>query len=171
MGLTNLLFYLCEVILQDSVVLHQLFPSHPVWNHPVFQHSAYTAFAKEVEASVQDKEHPSQLSLLYQAMPLLTDYLKTIDAQNKQRINSLRALINSVAQSQSQQFQQLQQLTSGNLTFQLEAPQQLQLLLPPPPPAPAPAPALALSSIYTSAQATPLTRSPSPSLQGPSRSS
>ena len=36
MGLTNLLFYLREVILQDSVALRRLFPSHPIWNHPVF---------------------------------------------------------------------------------------------------------------------------------------
>ena len=66
MGLTNLLFYLREVILQDSVALRQLFPSSPIWNHPVFQHSAYTAFAQEMEASQQqDKEHPSQQSLLH----------------------------------------------------------------------------------------------------------
>jgi Centromere DNA-binding protein complex CBF3 subunit, domain 2 len=65
MGLTNLLFYLCKVILQDSVALRQLFPSNPIWNHPVFQHPAYAAFAQEVEACVQDKEHPSQLLLLY----------------------------------------------------------------------------------------------------------
>jgi Centromere DNA-binding protein complex CBF3 subunit, domain 2 len=71
MGLTNLLFYLQEVILLDSVALRQLYPSHPVWNHPVFQHSAYAAFAQKVEACLQDKEHPSQLSLLHQAMPLL----------------------------------------------------------------------------------------------------
>jgi hypothetical protein len=75
---------------------------------------------------VQDKEHPSQLSLLYQAMLQLTDYLKAIDARNEQRGNSLRASIDSLAQSQSLQSQQLQQLTSGNLTFQLEAPLQLQ---------------------------------------------
>jgi hypothetical protein len=61
------------------VALRQLFPSNPILNHPVFQHPAYAAFAQEVEACQQDKEHPSQLSLLYQAMPQLTDYLKTID--------------------------------------------------------------------------------------------
>jgi hypothetical protein len=44
LGLTNLLFYLREVILQDFVALRQLFLSSLVWNHPVFQHSAYTAF-------------------------------------------------------------------------------------------------------------------------------
>ena len=97
-------------------------------------------------------------------MLVLTDYLKTIDARNEQRIDSLRASIDSIAQSQSLQSLQLQQLTSGNLTFRLEAPQQLQLL-PPPPPSPTTIP----SSIYTSAQATPLAHSPSPPLQGPSQ--
>jgi hypothetical protein len=29
-GATNLLLYLCEVVLQDSVALRSMFPSHPV---------------------------------------------------------------------------------------------------------------------------------------------
>ena len=48
-GVTNLLFYLREVILQDSVALRKMFPSHPVWSHPIFQHKAYKAFARELE--------------------------------------------------------------------------------------------------------------------------
>jgi hypothetical protein len=163
MGLTSLLFYLREVILQDSIALRQLFPSNPIWNHPVFQHSAYTAFAQEVEACLHDKEHPSQLSILYQAMPLLTDYLKAIDARNGQRMNNLKASIDSIAQSQSTQSAQLQLLTSNGLTFRLKAPQQQQLLLLPPP-----LPTIISSSRYTSAKAsivaTPLARSPSPPL-------
>jgi hypothetical protein len=91
-------------------------------------------------------------------MPLLTDYLKAIDARNEQRTDSLRASIDSIAQSQSLQSLQLQQLTSSNLTFRLEAPQQLQLL----PPPPLPLLATLSSSTYTSALATPLARSPSP---------
>jgi hypothetical protein len=35
-GLIGLLFYLREVILQDSVALRQRFPSNAVWTHPVF---------------------------------------------------------------------------------------------------------------------------------------
>ena len=116
------------------------------------------AFTQKVEVYLQDKKHPSQLSLLYQAMPLLTDYLKAIDAWIEQKTDSLRASIDSIVQSQSLQSQQLQQLTSGNLTFRLEAPQQLQLL-----PPLLPLPALStISSTYTSAQATPLACSPSP---------
>ena len=49
-GAINLLLYLREVILQDSVALRSMFPSHPVWDHPVFQYPAYTAFAQKAEA-------------------------------------------------------------------------------------------------------------------------
>ena len=98
-----------------------------------------------------------------------TDYLKSTDARNEQRVNSLKASIDSIAQSQSLQSLQLQQLTSGSLKFRLEAPQletpqQLQLLT-------LPLPLTVSSSKYASAQAIPLARSPSPSLQGPKRHS
>jgi centromere DNA-binding complex CBF3 subunit-like protein len=59
MGLTNLLFYLREVILQDSVFLQERFPSSPVWNHPVFQHEAYVPFARQVRAFVEEEKRPS----------------------------------------------------------------------------------------------------------------
>jgi hypothetical protein len=97
MGLTNLLFYLQEVILQDSIALRKLFPNNPIWNHPVFQHSAYLAFAQKVEAYLQDKEHPSQLSLLYQAMPQLTDYLRAMDTRIDGFSDRLKAITDSIA--------------------------------------------------------------------------
>lgn len=121
-GATNLLFYLREVILQDSVALHLMFPSHPVWNHAVFQHEAYKPFAREVEVCLQEGESPDQLSILYRAMPLLMDYLKTIDARNDQRVNELKASVDRVAKSQWDQSAQLQFLTSGSLTLRLEVP-------------------------------------------------
>ncbi|EAQ87150.1 hypothetical protein CHGG_03769 [Chaetomium globosum CBS 148.51] len=77
MGLTNLLFYLREVALQDSVLLMQQFPSSPVWNHPVFQHEAYQPFAQQVLAFVREEEQPSQLAVLVQAMPVLARLPKT----------------------------------------------------------------------------------------------
>jgi hypothetical protein len=157
-GLTSLLFYLREVILQDSVTLRQMFPKHPVWNHPVFQHEAYTAFAREIEAC-QEGESPNQLSLIYQAIPLLADHLKAIDARSEQRARDIKELIDGIAESQSTHSLQLQLLITGGLTFRLETPKQLQQLLPSP------------SSKNTSAQAsiavTPRAGSPglSPSLQ------
>ncbi|KAM4067952.1 centromere DNA-binding protein complex CBF3 subunit [Hirsutella rhossiliensis] len=48
MGSTNLIFYLREVVLQDSVVLMKKYPGSPVWNHPVFRHPAYAPFAHQL---------------------------------------------------------------------------------------------------------------------------
>jgi hypothetical protein len=162
-GAVNLLLYLREVILQDSVALRRLFPGHPIWYHPVFQHPAYTAFARKVEARMREEEGPSRLSLLDQAMPLVADHLKAIDARNEQQAGELKALLSRVAESQQAQAVQLQFLTSGNLTFRLEAaPPMAAMPLPLPLPLPAPAGLLALpppaapateSSRYTSAQA------------------
>jgi hypothetical protein len=147
-GLASLLHYLREVILQDSVILRRLFPSHPVWNHPVFQHTAYTAFAKEVEANHQDAEAegPNQLSMFYQAMPQLADQLAALEARNEQSVRELKTSIEGIAQSQSTQLRQLHLLTSGRLTFRLDAPQLLQSL-------PQPLTATATSSNYASARA------------------
>ncbi|KAK4120988.1 hypothetical protein N657DRAFT_623982 [Parathielavia appendiculata] len=71
MGLTNLLFYLREVILQDSALLMPQFPDNPVWNHPVFQHEAYRPYAQQVLAFAQGEERPSQLAMIAQALPTL----------------------------------------------------------------------------------------------------
>lgn len=122
-GVTDLLFYLREVILQDSVVLRQMFPNSPVWNHPVFQHEAYLPFAREVEACLrQEEEGPSQLSMLHQAMPVIADCLKAMDARNDQRARELQASFDRMVESQRAQSSQLQLLTSGSLTFRLEVP-------------------------------------------------
>lgn len=160
-GLANLLHYLREVILQDSVILRRLFPSHPIWNHPVFQHTAYTTFTKEVEANHQDTEGPNQLSIFYQAMPQLADQLAAVEARNEQRAQELKTSIEDIAQSQSTQLRQLYLLTSGRLTFRLDAPQLLQSL-----PQAQPLTVTATSSNYASARASiePATRANSPAL-------
>ena len=58
-------------------------------------------------------------------MPLVVDQLKALNAQNaqnEQRARELKASLDRVAESQSAQSSQLQWLTSGGLTFRLEAP-------------------------------------------------
>ncbi|EAQ83148.1 hypothetical protein CHGG_10966 [Chaetomium globosum CBS 148.51] len=118
MGLTNLLFYLREVALQDSVLLMQQFPNSPVWNHPVFQHEAYQPFAQQVLAFVQEEEQPSQLAVLVQAMPVLADYLKSIDSRNEARAAKLQAAFKTEVRAaetrlREAQSTQLQTLVSG----------------------------------------------------------
>lgn len=67
MGLIDPLFYLREVILQDSVILRERFPNSPVWNHPVFQQKAYEQLCtqmREVVGPGGEGERPTKLVLL-----------------------------------------------------------------------------------------------------------
>jgi hypothetical protein len=76
-----------------------MFLGHPVWHHPVFTHPAYIAFTQKVEACMQEGEGPNRLSLLDQAMPLLADHLRAIEARSEQRARELQASLDRVAES------------------------------------------------------------------------
>jgi hypothetical protein len=139
MGLTSLLFYLREVILQDSVVLRRQFPDNAIWMHPVFQHPAYAPFAQQVEASIYEGEGPNQLSQLLQAVPMVVDILQSIEARraqqevsSRQYATEIHAAIQTINTAQVEQARQLQQLLSGGMTFRLVA----SSTAPPVPPAP-----------------------------------
>ena len=160
MGITNLLFYLREVVLQDSVLLRDAFPDHPVWEHPVFRHPAYQPFADELREAIRQKESPSQLEILCRALPALSDYLRSAEAEAEQRVGEIQAAIDRIADAQAEQAEQLRLLTSGSLSFRLELA-----------PAPALAGPLALeegsSSRYASARVS-AAASPSPRARTPS---
>ena len=55
-------------------------------------------------------------------MSAIADYLKAMDARNDQRARELQASFGRMAESQRALSPQLQLLTSGSLTFRLEAP-------------------------------------------------
>jgi len=151
MGFTNLLFYLREVILQDSVALRKRFPSSPVWNHAVFQHKAYHEFAARMEAAVDvvdGEERPSRLAMITQAMPELAESLHSIRGDLK----ALKSTVGTVAeqvQAQSVRHAHFHHLlTSGSVTLRID----------PPPSPPKPRPPLALPAAAAAA-ATPATGS------------
>jgi hypothetical protein len=128
MGLTNLLFYLREVILQDSVFLRRQFPENAIWAHPVFQHPAYQVFAQQIEANIHTGENSGQLSILSQALPAVVDILQAIEARRAQQEASLKqltteiqAVVNKMNKAQAVQIEQLQQFISGGMIFRLEA--------------------------------------------------
>ena len=172
MGLTDLLLYLREVILQDSIILRKRFPRSPVWDHAVFQNKAYELFAARMQDVVDcssdgGDEQPSQLAILTQAMPALADFLRMmdarierVDARNETRFGKLQAAVADQSAAQGTQLMQL--LTSGNLTLRVEhvtqehSQSQTSSGLPRLAPAPLPAgsiPAGVGSSRCTSAQA------------------
>ncbi|KAM7214282.1 high-osmolarity-induced transcription protein 1 [Rhypophila decipiens] len=121
MGLTNLLFYLREVALQDSAFLMLRYPRSPVWLHPVFQHRAYLQYAQEVRTFAQEEERPSQLAVLTQAIPVLSDFLQSIDMRNEARIMQLDQKLEKTLGSQSQQGSHILSLLSNGLTVHIKA--------------------------------------------------
>ena len=78
-GTLNLMFYLREVVLQDSAILRD---RHPVWNHPVFQHPQYQPFARLVlERSAGQGPEPDRYALIDRALPELTGHIVTAAEQ------------------------------------------------------------------------------------------
>jgi len=64
-----------------------------VWNHPVFQHKDYRPYTYRVAVIIEESKRPSQLAVLTQALPVLTDYLKTAEARSKVKISELSATL------------------------------------------------------------------------------
>ena len=62
-GHLRLLDKLRTIILQDSVFYRKEFPSHPMWNQPVFQREDYHAFVRQLEAALEVAEPPADIRL------------------------------------------------------------------------------------------------------------
>ncbi|EFW21260.1 conserved hypothetical protein [Coccidioides posadasii str. Silveira] len=73
----HLLHHLCTVLLQDSVILQPLFPSHPLWTSPVFMRENYHQFAEAVWVANTHKEKPYKMQL-QQTVPMVADQLHII---------------------------------------------------------------------------------------------
>jgi hypothetical protein len=97
-GVIELLLYLREVILQDSAVLMPLFPDSAVWSHPVFRHPEYRAFAREVSDTVGEDGRPSQLTILTQTLPTLTNYLTASEGRILGQVSGISEDIRTVRQ-------------------------------------------------------------------------
>jgi centromere DNA-binding complex CBF3 subunit-like protein/transcriptional activator of glycolytic enzymes GCR1 len=151
-GLINLLLYLREVILQDSVFLIDRFPTCPVWNHRVFQHADYLPYARRLSASVCEEERqPAQYTLLSQAVPELTEYMQEAKSQTDAR---LAGILTEIADLKDARLAGI--LTAiANLTTELQLQKSTsETKVTPghglaPAPAPTPAPASASASTAT----------------------
>ena len=62
-GFLRLLRTLRVILLQDSVILRQQFPRHPLWADPLFNCEEYRRFAAQVERSLVDVVTPEELTM------------------------------------------------------------------------------------------------------------
>jgi len=115
------------------------FPESTVWNHPVFQHKDYRPYTYHVAAIIEEGERLSQLAVLTQALPVLTDYLKTAETQSEVKISELSATLTAKVRIVAERLAGTYQSSLRNLLAKSVF--RLQLL---PAPALASAPALVI---------------------------
>lgn len=145
-GTVNLLLYLREVVLQDSVALRDSFPTSPVWNHEVFRHPDFRPFEREIAAVSGQDTQPSQAGLLVAAMPVLAETLQSFAVNANAQFDKLDRKIELLGERSNRSNLDLRQILS-NSKFELQLSQGDREALtgkPSQDPAPAPAPVLAL---------------------------
>ena len=64
-GFLHLMDQLCMILLQDSVIMQEQFPKHPLWADPIFAREDYYDFVKEVKFSFTNMEEPQDIQLQY----------------------------------------------------------------------------------------------------------
>jgi hypothetical protein len=119
MGLVNLLRYLREVILQDSVTLRELFPDHAVWNHAVFRRDDYGPFAEAVRKIEREGEAPSQLEILQRAIPIMADYLQAMEARSEARSKQQAGDIHTAIDAMARQLQHMKSASTESILLKL----------------------------------------------------
>jgi hypothetical protein len=114
------------VLLQDSVILRQRFPRHPLWTDPLFNSEEYRRFAARVESSLVDVVTPDELTM--------QKYWPAHDAVAKLRHEaaiseiktSARNSVSEIVRSISDRLDKMERSSAASLTPPI----------PPPPPAP-----------------------------------
>ena len=86
-GFLKLLAYLKVVLLQDSVLLRQQYPAHPIFRHGIFKRDDYVRFANEVEHSVTETKEPAECRLA-DLVPDLTQHLAMLHQDLKQVVSN-----------------------------------------------------------------------------------
>ena len=78
-GFLRLLQHLRTVIIQDSVLLRRDFPTHPIFQHKVFQMPEYLAFVRTMEQALEIDQPLPQDVLVRQALPVLTERVSLLE--------------------------------------------------------------------------------------------
>lgn len=85
-GFLQLLDQLRTILLQDSVLLQEQFPRHPIWGDPIFVRKDYQEFAVQVKCSLLNTQPPEEVQL-QQALPAIAQRLNTVRQEISQAIN------------------------------------------------------------------------------------
>jgi hypothetical protein len=84
-GFLRLLDHLRTIILQDSIIMQEQFPEHPMWNDSLFAQADYKNFAREMKTCLLDKEEPQEI-LLRRTLPIVAERLTVVQQDLKQTV-------------------------------------------------------------------------------------
>lgn len=76
-GFLRLMKWLRTVLVQDSVLLKRLYPTHPLWSHELFHSAAYEAFAQEAERRLQASTTDDLTNSVRTALPIMSDVVQS----------------------------------------------------------------------------------------------
>jgi len=99
-GFLRLLQQLRIILLQDSVIMRQEFPDHPIWTDPVFEQDDYRVFAKDVELFLLDVEELEEVQIR-KTLPAIAERLnilhqslardvKDLSVQTREELNDIK---------------------------------------------------------------------------------
>jgi len=117
-GFLNLLTILKTVILQDSVIMKQKYPTHPIWTHCIFSSEEYIKFEDQLKLALVTTIDPSE-SLLQRAVPLLNEKIQNLHQDLK---SSLQSSMGPLAADVSDLKQKFMDITSGRAPIHLNVP-------------------------------------------------
>jgi hypothetical protein len=87
-GFLRLLDQFRTIFLQDSVILRDLFPTHPIWTDPVFVREDYQEFAVQVKSCLSNIETPEEIQIR-QTLPAIAQRLNVVRQDINQRLDEL----------------------------------------------------------------------------------
>jgi hypothetical protein len=91
-GFLTLLKQLRTVVLQDSVILMDIYPDLFLWSHPLFRCQEFLNYAEELRAAMATTQHPTSISL-QQMMPEMVNEVSTLKRTLEAEINAVGAKI------------------------------------------------------------------------------
>jgi hypothetical protein len=115
-GFLRLLRTVRVILLQDSVILRQRFPQHPLWTDPLFSCEEYRMFASQVEDSLVDVVTPDELTMQkYWPAQDAVAKLRHEAAISEIRI-SARNTVSEILRPVTDRLNRIERSTAGSLT-------------------------------------------------------
>ncbi|KAL3681957.1 hypothetical protein R1sor_024913 [Riccia sorocarpa] len=119
-GFLRLLLLLRVVILQDSVLLRQSHPSHPIWRHSIFSDPSYVSFADRLKHVMISEEDPTELQL-QRALPVLAERISVMHQDLSSKVSGIDLKLSQQTEEIKKLGQHLEDIMQGRTEMRMTA--------------------------------------------------